>query len=107
MSFEELVAKFGYWAAVRMMLTFIGVDFTSAVDDSNSISIKSPDGRFVVWHNDQGANELDLGIRYMVVQGCDDLRLSKGIHETFELLCSIRDLVEGKITFDQIVDHYS
>ena len=110
LDFETLVSTVGYWQAVRLTLTFMGVDFTSAVDGDSSVAIKSNlsnKNRFVVWHNDQGGQEQELGLRHLLDEECDDLRIAKGIDESFELLCNIRKLVEGDITFDQISDHYT
>ena len=108
MSFEKLVETLGYWMAVRLTLTFMGVDFTSAVDDDSAVAIKTyHNDRYVLWHNDQGNSECDLGIREVNYDLTPESRIAKGIVNTFELLCSIRELYEAKITLDQITDSYS
>lgn len=106
MIFETLVGQVGYWMAVRITLTFIGIDFTSDSAGEESLQVKSEAGRFILWHNDAGNMEPDLGLR----QGWDidheEIRIAKGIEDTFQLLCSIRRLVEGDIKFDDITDSY-
>lgn len=106
MNFESLVTTVGYWQAVRLTLTFMGVDFASAADGESSVCVSSNKNRFVVWHNDQGGQEQELGLRKLIDYECYDIRIAKGIDESFELLCSIRELVEGRIDFNQIKDHY-
>ena len=106
MNFESLVTTVGYWHAVRLTLTYMGIDFTSAIDGESSVCVRSNTNRFIVWHNDQGGQEQELGLRYFLDNGCDDIRIAKGIDETFELLCSIRELVENRIIYNQIKDHY-
>lgn len=105
MDFQTLCNTVGFWAAVRLTLTFIGVDFTSSVDGDDSVAIRTKEGaRYVLWHNDQGAGEKDLGIRYTADQDCDDIRISHGIDDTFSMLGNVRSLVEGDISFDEVDD---
>ena len=106
MNFETLCNTVGYWAAVRMTLTFIGVDFITDKDAENSLIIQVNDSRFVLWHNDQGCMELDIGMRRLMDLGHRDIRIAKGIQDTFQLLCDVRQLMECEIVFDQIVDSY-
>ena len=102
MSFATLVSTYGYWMAVRIALTFLGVDFATAVDDSPSVAINTPTGRFVVYQNDKGNNEMDVAIRFF---GEEETKGAQGIDDTFSFLGEILKLYEGDTTFDEIEDH--
>ena len=101
MSFETLVKCYGYWMAVKMTLTLLGVDFRSEKDGEASLAINTPDGRFVVYHNNKGNNEWDVAIRPI---GEDETKGAQGIDDTFSFLGEILRLYEGDCSFDLMED---